>query len=783
MKERRMNLGLALLVSAILVILLIPTIAMAGSWEQFQRDEVNSGNTTDAAPLAVNFGWRTQITPGAYHGINVVPIVAGDKIFGISAGAKIWAFNTTTGERMWSGTLNDAGGGFQLATPAYGDGKVFFATNGGRVEAVYPENGTEIWSKKIADTNDQLNTPVTYANGKVFVGSWKSQNGNSNTGIYYCLNASNGDLLWSRSSIEHVYDFKTSTGTDKWAYTKQITPTGADEPHEVFSSADYEKIKTDDQDRKESVTDTDGKYAAHRFNFSISESASEISKINITWNGIGDHDYNAYADGAKLYIWNFTDGNYIELANNTVDTDATLTGEVTSSISNYISPTGNVTILVNQTSAQTTIQTGPPSARTKYSRIKTDYIKLAVQLPGGKGYYWAGCAVIGDYIVFGDDSNNLTSLYKNNGNYVDSVNLDNYGPQEQLSIRSSIVWNATNNTYGYLFFTAKNRVGACKGYVWKVGFNKSTGDIVQSDYQNSSNIYYSTSTPAIYKGRVYVGGGNFSVGSARCLLCLNESDLTDKKWEYTANGAVQSSPALSIQNGDPYIYFTTNCKNGKVYCINKTGSEVWNFSTFEAGQTSGSTWLGAILQGVSISDNKIFFGNDGGYLYGMSNTTPDAYGNQSASPTASDPSIEFTATQYAKIRVDDGDLQSDVTTGTGSNYSVHRFNFSIATPVSNVSKINVTWNGKGWHDTAGNNGTDLYIYNFTSGSYGSAIASNDNDAEVTLTGERTSGISNYINSGNVTVLVKQKSAQAEEMGDYYRSHIATDYVRVIITTT
>jgi len=46
----------------------------------------------------------------------------------------------------------------------------------------------------------------------------------------------------------------------------------------------------------------------------------------------------------------------------------TLTGEKTSSISSYISPSGNVTILVNQTSAQDM----------DVSHICTDYVKLVV---------------------------------------------------------------------------------------------------------------------------------------------------------------------------------------------------------------------------------------------------------------------------------------------------------------------------------------------------------------------------------------------------------------------
>ena len=167
-----------------------------------------------------------------------------------------------------------------------------------------------------------------------------------------------------------IYDFNSGAGTNKWAFEKQVgnSPT-ASQPNSEFSSADYDKIKKDDGERKESVTDTDGQYAAHRFNISIDQAATNISTINVTWNGKGWHD--SATDGAKLYIYNFTAGSYRELNSTTLDTEVDLTGSVntTLGISNYIS-SSNVTILVNQTSVQT-------SALAK-SHIWTDYVMVVV---------------------------------------------------------------------------------------------------------------------------------------------------------------------------------------------------------------------------------------------------------------------------------------------------------------------------------------------------------------------------------------------------------------------
>ena len=175
-------------------------------------------------------------------------------------------------------------------------------------------------------------------------------------------------------NITHDYDFGINlTGTpgeDAWAFEKQVdnSPTASD-PSTVFDSTGYGKIKKDDEDRKQSVTDTASRYAAHRFNISIDEAAADIEKINVTWNGIGKHD-GEENDGANLYIYNFNSAAYELLKEGTnTEAEVTLTGGVTSSISNYIN-TNNVTVQVRQRSTD--------EGEGERSRIETDYVKLVI---------------------------------------------------------------------------------------------------------------------------------------------------------------------------------------------------------------------------------------------------------------------------------------------------------------------------------------------------------------------------------------------------------------------
>ena len=233
--------------------------------------------------------------------------------------------------------------------------------------AGYP--GLQAWDNE--NTNYWNSTELS----KNYIGNrWKDWQNNSGYPCNYTIDGgSNAD-----KRPKGLYDFLTGENTDKWAYRYQVNQTEFDSgspiyPNAQFLPGEYSKIKVDDEDRKDDYTTGNGNYSAHRFNFSIAESVSSIAKINVTWNGIGDHEQNNIDDGAVLYIWNFSSTEYEQLADSgDTDAEVTLTGERTANINNYIN-TGIVTVLVEQKSAQTT-----QGQTDKLSWIKTDYVKLVV---------------------------------------------------------------------------------------------------------------------------------------------------------------------------------------------------------------------------------------------------------------------------------------------------------------------------------------------------------------------------------------------------------------------
>ncbi|AKB52188.1 Cell surface protein [Methanosarcina barkeri str. Wiesmoor] len=398
------------------------------------------------------------------------------------------------------------------------------------------------------------------------------------------------------------------------------------------------------------------------------------------------------------------------------------------------------------------------------------------------GYYWAGAAVIGDYAVFGNESGGLVSI-NYTGSVVDEVDASDVYGFDVGSIRSSVTYSnetvISDDETGRIYFTSYN--SSVNGSCYALGFNATTGHFITAD-NCSRFIGYSTSTPAYYNGRIYVGSSNG-------LYCLNATTLLPIWPTPTSVGVVQSSPAISTFYGlgNEYIYVTTNSLLGGIYCVNSSGDVVWNgTSTYY----DNDEYASLSLAGAAISGGRVFYGNDEGVLHGRANYTLYDFSvgasvdkwaykyqvNPNPPNTNVEPNIEFTTGEYANIAADDGIYASHET--TTENYSAaHRFVFKIDDNEKPwITAINVAWNGKAWHDT-GDPGATLYIWN------GTGYEELDDDAnsqdEFWLIGEKTSNISNYIDSSNnVTILVVQND---KDDGEDERSHIWTDYVKLVAT--
>jgi outer membrane protein assembly factor BamB len=137
-----------------------------------------------------------------------------------------------------------------------------------------------------------------------------------------------------------------------------------------------------------------------------------------------------------------------------------------------------------------------------------------------------------------------------------------------------------------VFFTSKDKNLYC--------LNSETGDLIWK-----KEIGSSVSSPAIVDNTIFVGSGELDGEGKFYAIDLNGNIL----WEFTPNGAVQSSPAIS---GD-YVYFATNVKKGTVYCLNNTNGElVWEYTPWPNEY---------IISSPAVVEGRVYISSDNGRLY------------------------------------------------------------------------------------------------------------------------------------------------------------------------
>jgi uncharacterized protein YjdB/outer membrane protein assembly factor BamB len=221
----------------------------------------------------------------------------------------------------------------------------------------------------------------------------------------------------------------------------------------------------------------------------------------------------------------------------------------------------------------------------------------------GGGYYWTGACIVGKYMIFGSERSTLTCLDKDTGVLISSVSLKVYSSGAK-EIRSSVSYDSTT---GMVFMTDQG------GNCWSFKFDSDSGNLIY--LWNKTIDKTSTSTPAVYDGKLYVGSGTYA--SRGGLYCLDEQTGSEL-WNFMPTGdgevsvpGVQASPAIAVQNGTPYIYFASICENSLVYCLDQNGNQVWQFAVPNYTYTTTS---------IAVADGWLYLGNDYGWLYALKGT-------------------------------------------------------------------------------------------------------------------------------------------------------------------
>jgi len=140
------------------------------------------------------------------------------------------------------------------------------------------------------------------------------------------------------------YDF--SDTSNKNAYEKLGIPSSPDDYDSEATSADYENIKSSNDNRWiTELATADGDFDTQIYKFNLSENTSQISSLNITWEGYGETESGYYTD---ISIWNWTSGSWYELDNKdfTSLADNTLNRTISSGISDFVNSTTNQVVIM-----------------------------------------------------------------------------------------------------------------------------------------------------------------------------------------------------------------------------------------------------------------------------------------------------------------------------------------------------------------------------------------------------------------------------------------------------
>ncbi len=111
------------------------------------------------------------------------PLVVDGRVI-VANGLGLVIAYTTTGQKLWEFAAGDA----VYSSPVIADGKIVFGCNNGKLYALDPVNGQQVWVNEDA-TYTIESKPFAY-NGRVYYGAWD--------GYVRCVNAADGQLVWKR---------------------------------------------------------------------------------------------------------------------------------------------------------------------------------------------------------------------------------------------------------------------------------------------------------------------------------------------------------------------------------------------------------------------------------------------------------------------------------------------------------------------------------------------------------------------------------------------------------
>lgn len=228
----------------------------------------------------------------------------------------------------------------------------------------------------------------------------------------------------------------------------------------------------------------------------------------------------------------------------------------------------------------------------------TGELKWSKTIDGG--LYWAGAYCTDNAVIFGTDDgadaiSHLYSCNKETGEVLSCIDVENKG-----DIRSSVSYYD-----GRIYVTTKG------GYLISAALN----DSVLSDVMYGEIDAASTSTPVIYKDRVYIGAGD------KTITVFNALTL-EKLFSVPVAAYPQCTPLISNyyeDNGYLYLYTTYNKSPGGITLVKIKTDATSNEDCIVTELYDAKGYEQYCIANIICDENgTLYYKNDSGYLFAFS---------------------------------------------------------------------------------------------------------------------------------------------------------------------
>lgn len=227
------------------------------------------------------------------------------------------------------------------------------------------------------------------------------------------------------------------------------------------------------------------------------------------------------------------------------------------------------------------------------------------------GYYWAGGVMVGDHFVIGDDQGQVHVFTADLSREVSSRKI------ADASIRSTLVLSE-----GFVYAVSQQDGTLHKLIVDDAGNVEELSSVKFADT--------STSTPTISGGRAFIGGFKGDWKNKNGVLAVVDLDGMSVRQVLKANGEkipdeVKSSPLVSVQGAETYVYFTVNWAEGYPSYTSGGNMYVYRLGDDEATlmfQPTPEQAQYCMASVICDEEGNLYYTNDSGHLFKIAGNGP-----------------------------------------------------------------------------------------------------------------------------------------------------------------